>query len=251
MKKRLGLIGFPIEHSFSPSFFRNKFELEGLCDWTYDLFPLPSIALLPAFLKECSHLVGFNVTIPHKQSILPYLDHIHHDAFTVGAVNTVSISDRGLIGYNTDINSFYEVLTGLKDIGRVQRALVLGTGGASKAVCFVLSKLGIHWSSVSRSYSHGQFTYADLTKPIMSDHNLIIQTTPLGMYPHVDTFPHIPYDAINDRHILVDLIYNPEETIFLREGKKRGASTCNGLEMLYLQAEKSWQIWTNPNENQY
>lgn len=251
MNKRLGLIGFPLGHSYSPLFFRKKFEHEGLEGWTYDLFPIASLSMLPDFLKENGDLAGFNVTIPYKQHILSYLDHIHPDAFKTCAVNTVSVTDRGLIGYNTDIPAFFEVLTGLPGFDKVQKALVLGTGGAAMAVCYVLSRLSIPWSLVSRSYHQGQLVYKDLNKSIIRDHNLLIQTTPLGMYPHVYTYPDIPYDGISDQHILVDLIYNPEETIFLKEGKKRGATTCNGLEMLYLQAEKSWQIWIKPHENQF
>ncbi len=251
MRKELGLIGFPLEHSFSPAYFRQKFDREGLDEWTYELFPLSAIDLLFSFLNDHKHLVGFNVTIPYKQSILPFLDLIHPDAKRVGAVNTVRVTSNGLVGYNTDVPAFQQVLTGLPSLSSVTGALVLGTGGAAKAVCYSLSKLGIPWSTVSRTKDRGDFVYNELNEDTIRDHNLIIHASPLGMFPHMDTFPELPYGFISTKHILIDLIYNPEETIFLKEGKKRGASTCNGLEMLYLQAEKSWQIWTHSNENEF
>ncbi len=239
---RYGLIGKPLSHSFSQRYFTEKFEREGLVDHRYDLFELDSIDELRALVGETSGLRGLNVTIPFKQTVLPLLDAEDRLAAAVGAVNTIRVEGGKLIGFNTDVEGFRQTLMPLLQ-GRKPRALVLGSGGASRAVAFVLKELGIKFRVVSRSRERGDMTY-DLVEPIVVDVcTLIINTTPLGMHPDTASLPPIPYEAIGPKHVLIDLVYNPERTAFLSEGQRRGAAIANGSQMLRAQAEASWRIW--------
>lgn len=241
---RYGLIGKPLSHSFSQRYFKEKFEREGLHDHRYDLFELNGADELRALVRDTPGLRGLNVTIPFKQAVMPLLDAIDPLAAAVGAVNTIRIDGEKLIGHNTDVEGFRQTLIPLLH-GKKPRALVLGTGGASRAVAFVLKERGIKFRVVSRSRERGDLTY-DLVEPIVVDVcTLIINTTPLGMHPDVDALPPIPYDALGGKHVLIDLVYNPEMTAFLSEGKKHGAVIANGLQMLHAQAEASWGIWNS------
>ena len=251
-----GLLGYPLGHSFSRTFFNEKFAREGI-DAEYLNFELPSIDALPRLLEEHPDLRGLNVTIPHKQAVIPLLDELSDEAAAIGAVNVIRISrdkdgHRHLKGFNSDIIGFTDSIRPfLRPHHR--RALVLGTGGASRAVCHGLERLGIEWCYVSRkpqaatcstvSPSNSSLTYADLTPDVLADYTVIINCTPLGMYPNVDTCPDIPYDALTPKHLLYDLVYNPEETRFLRQGSEHGAAVKGGLEMLHLQALASWNFW--------
>ena len=240
-----GLIGHPLGHSFSKAYFTAKFEREGL-DCEYQNYDIEDISII-----KQSNLTGFNVTIPYKEAIIPYLDELDPAAKEIGAVNTVKVFPDGrMIGYNTDVIGFSValhsiLLTHHSSLLTPHSALVLGTGGASKAVQYVLKKHRIAFQLVSRDPKKGNLTYATLKPDIIKSHLLIINTTPVGMAPNIDAAPDIPYEAISDKHALIDLIYNPEETLFLRHGKKHGATTVNGLTMLYSQAEASWKIWNS------
>ena len=247
--RQLGLIGYPLSHSFSKKYFADKFEEEGIEGYHYELFPLPTIEALPALLKEVPNLFGLNVTIPYKQQVMKYLDDIDEAAAAVGAVNTIKIKNGRLKGYNSDVYGFEISLldllaTSKKPISEL-KALVLGTGGAAKAVTYVLDKLGIFNQLVSRNPKEGVVTYNSLTKTKLKDFSIVVNTTPLGMSPKVTTCPSIPYDAIHQDHFLYDLVYNPELTLFLKNGLQRNAKIKNGLAMLQLQAERSWEIWKN------
>ena len=242
-----GLIGFPLAHSFSAKYFEKKFADEKITDASYRLFPLPDISQLPDLLNGQPDLQGFNITIPHKVAILPLLRNISDEAASVGAVNCVKVTRNSsgidLYGYNTDVFGFREsLLPHLKSWH--QKALVLGTGGASKAVCYVLAESGIEYTLVSRTKNDkNNLQYSRLTKKEISDNLLIINTTPAGTYPDTEKCPDLPYQYLSDKHLLYDLVYNPEETLFLRKGNEAGAKTKSGMQMLLLQAEKSWDIW--------
>lgn len=241
---RLGLLGKNISYSFSRNHFKSKFEKEGITDVTYDNFDIEDISLFPSIIENTEGLKGLNVTIPYKQAVMPMLDKIDKKAKAIGAVNTIKVKKNGkLVGYNTDCYGFKKSLKPyLKK--HHKKALILGTGGASKAVAYVLKKLGIKYEYVSRTASQQvRFTYDDLNDSIINEFEIIINCTPLGTFPNIENHPNIPYEGINDKHILYDLIYNPLETKFLKLGKERGATTINGLKMLELQAEKSWSIW--------
>ncbi len=242
-----GLIGYPLSHSFSAKYFARKFETENIPDTDYRLFPLENITDVTSLIALQPDLQGFNVTIPYKLAILPYLDHISDAAKSVGAVNCVKI-DRNesgveLMGYNTDVYGFREsLIPALKPIHK--NALVLGTGGAAKAVCYTLNELGITYKLVSRTGGENSvLQYTQLTENIISDNLLIINTSPVGTFPDIDKCPDIPYHFLTSKHLLFDLIYNPAETKFLRLGREAGATVLNGSKMLELQAEKSWEIW--------
>ena len=242
-----GLIGYPLGHSFSERFFAEKFETEHIDDVSYHNFPIPSITDLPAVLAAHPELCGFNVTIPYKEQIIPYLQELDSEASAIGAVNCVSIRDGHLTGHNTDAYGFRRSL--LKMLGAARpSALVLGTGGASKAVCHVLTQLGIPYQMVSRTASQDKITYDALTEQMVASHHLIVNTTPLGTFPNVDTSPSIPYDALTPAHYLFDLVYNPALTAFLRQGQQRGAAVQNGYEMLVGQAIRSWEIWQSDRD---
>lgn len=241
-----GLIGYPISHSFSKKYFTEKFKKEGIPNCSYELFPLEKIELLPNLLKSQPNLKGLNVTIPYKQSVLPFLDKIDPDAKEVGAVNTIKIENNILTGYNTDVYGFENSLLDFlnQSSKSPSSALILGNGGAAKAVCYVLKKLKITYQIVSRSIQRGDLTYQDLKESHLQEATLIINTTPLGMYPNIDSCPSIPYEYLSEQHFLYDLVYNPEKTLFLARGEKRGSKICNGFKMLHLQAEKAWNIWS-------
>lgn len=234
-----GLIGYPLSHSFSPTYFNKKFATEGI-GARYEAYPLANINELPALLKTNPTLQGLNVTIPYKQQVIPYLDAIDDAAKTIGAVNCIKITDDKLTGYNTDWIGFTESLRPLLQTQHT-RALVLGSGGGAKAVVYALQQMGIAHSIVSRT--GGDYQYIKLTEAIICQHTIIINTTPLGMYPHVDDCPAIPYQYLSAQYLLYDLIYNPAETLFLQRGKDAGALTKNGYEMLLRQAEAAWAIW--------
>jgi len=242
-----GLIGFPLSHSFSAKYFAKKFETENISDSDYRLFPFEDISGITSFLEQNPDLRGFNVTIPYKVAILPYLDAITEAAESVGAVNCVKI-DRNksgvtLTGYNTDVYGFREsLIPTLKPIHK--NALVLGTGGAGKAVCYTLDELGIKYTLVSRTGNEESILkYSQLSEGIIAGNLLIINTSPVGTFPDIDKCPDIPYQFLTNKHLLIDLIYNPAETKFLKLGLEAGAATLNGSKMLELQAEKSWEIW--------
>lgn len=237
--KQFGLVGHPLGHSFSKAYFTEKFEREGL-DCEYLNFDIEDIQFIRNIINDNPHLKGMNVTIPYKEAILPYLDELDSVANEIKAVNTVKVLPDGrLKGFNTDIIGLEKTLS----MAMAGSALILGTGGASKAVQYVLSKHHIPFRLVSRTPKNGDFAYQDLTPEIIASHSLIINTTPVGMAPHVDEAPDLPYEAITSQHILFDLIYNPEETCFLRHGREKGARTLNGLTMLHAQAEAAWRIW--------
>jgi shikimate dehydrogenase len=243
MPARYGLIGYPLTHSFSPAYFGDKFA-RGKTDAIYEKYELTDIAGFPSLLASHPDLKGLNVTIPYKSAVIPFLDELSDAARQIGAVNCIQIRDGKLKGHNTDVIGFGKSLAPL--LGPYHRlALVLGTGGSSHAVQYVLQDLDIPFTLVSRSAHTGQFTYDDLNEAIISEHLLIINTTPLGMYPNIISCPPIPYAAVTEQHLLYDLIYNPEETAFLKKGREQGAMVKNGLEMLHLQAEASWEIWNS------
>ncbi|MFV0540974.1 MAG: shikimate dehydrogenase family protein [Aestuariibaculum sp.] len=240
---RLGLLGKNISYSFSRAYFKEKFEKENITDTTYENFDIQSIDAFPLVLKT-KGLKGLNVTIPYKEAVIPYLDKINKKAKAIGAVNTIKITKKGkLVGYNTDYYGFKKSLKPLLKPHHKQ-ALILGTGGASKAVAYSLKQLGIAYSYVSRTASNRvNFVYRDLNETIIGNHQIIINCTPLGTFPNVDNCPDIPYSGITDKHVLYDLIYNPEETTFLKNGRQHNAQTINGIKMLKFQAEKAWKIW--------
>lgn len=242
--KQLGLIGRKLGHSFSATYFNDKFERESLSnEYTYTLNELPEIGSLEELILSTPDLLGFNVTIPYKQEILPYLDEISDEAQKIGAVNCVKLLNGRRIGYNTDVDGIRVSLDKLLCGVTPEAALVLGTGGASQAVQYVLAERDIPYQTVSRNREKGNFCYGDLTLEVIASHNLIINASPVGMFPHLDEAPTINYKALSCNHYLFDLIYNPSETLFLKQGAKYGAHTLSGLDMLYAQAEAAWKIW--------
>jgi shikimate dehydrogenase len=242
-KLKFGLVGRNISYSFSRGYFANKFKSENL-HHSYVNFDLKTIDELDDIIRHTSNLKGLNVTIPYKEEVIPMLDNLDKRARKIGAVNTIRITRyQKLIGYNTD---YYGFKNSLKPYLKKHHktALILGTGGASKAIAYALKKLKIDYDYVSRAEKEGvKFLYSDLTDEIISSYSIIINCTPIGTFPNVNICPDIPYEAITEKHILYDLIYNPEQTKFLSCGDMKGATTINGLEMLRLQAEKSWKIW--------
>lgn len=245
-RKIYGLIGFPLSHSFSRTFFNNKFESENI-DAQYLNFEIPDIGDLMEVVAEYPDLSGLNVTIPYKQQVIPYMDEMDEDAAAIGAVNVIKfIRGKGdslkFKGYNSDIIGFSESIRPLLTPVR-NKALVLGTGGASKAVVRGLDNLGVASLLVSRTARDGVIPYEDIDESIMASHKIIVNTTPLGMYPHVDEAPDIPYEFLTPEHLCYDLLYNPDVTLFMKRAKEMGAEVKNGLEMLLLQAFESWRIW--------
>lgn len=240
---KFGLIGKKLGHSFSKKYFSEKFLKLGLTNHSYELFELSKISEVPSMLRSHPDMKGFNVTIPYKQEIISYLDHLEEAASAVGAVNTVKISDNQLMGFNTDVYGFEKALFQTVTKENITEALILGSGGASKAVKYVLNTNSIPFQVVSRKGKKGSITYKEVDQECLSSANLIINTTPLGMHPDVLSKPEIPYQFISKNHIFIDLVYNPELTAFLLEGQKRGATIKNGLDMLYYQADKAWDIW--------
>lgn len=240
--RKFGLIGYPLSHSFSKQYFTDKFKREKIADCSYELYPIENINELPELLKREPALCGLNVTIPYKEQLIPYLHQQSALVEQTGACNCVAIRNDTLIGYNTDVIGFRASL--LKALNeKPGHALVLGSGGASKAVRFVLEQLAIPFTLVSRRAVNGAISYDDLSNEMTSASELIINCTPLGMYPHVEDAPPLQYEAIGPRHLLFDLIYNPAKTRFLLNGEEKGANILNGEEMLILQAEESWKIW--------
>ena len=241
--KRFGLIGKKLGHSFSAKYFAEKFEREGLLECDYSLYELPEIECVKEFMLT-PDLVGFNVTIPYKQQIIPYLDALDAQAREVGAVNCVKIERDGRrVGYNTDVDGIRLSLDKLLGEEKVSAALVLGTGGASQAVQYVLRERGVNYKVVSREKGKADLTYDDLTQDVMATHRLIINASPVGMYPACDNCPDIPYAMLSGSHYLFDLVYNPLTTRFVELGAEQGAATLSGIDMLYAQAESAWRIW--------
>lgn len=245
--KKYGLVGYPLGHSFSKNFFNEKFQSENI-DATYVNFEIPSIEEFPKIIQANPNLAGLNVTIPYKEQVIPYLDELDKDAAAIGAVNVIKpIHDsKGkikLIGYNSDIIGFTRSIEPLLEPHH-QKALILGTGGASKAVCHGLKQLGLEVCFVSRTPRNAStISYTDLTHGIMDEYKVIVNCTPVGMYPHADEYPDIPYQDLTPKHLLYDLLYNPDTTLFMKKGAENGAIVKNGLEMLLLQAFGAWEIW--------
>ena len=248
MTKKFGLIGYPLSHSFSKRYYDAKLEREQINGVDYELYPIEAITALPALIADNPQLMGINVTIPHKIAVMDYVDHLSAEAEAIAAVNCIRIDRQAakpvLTGYNTDVYGFMESLKPLLQPWHTS-ALVLGNGGAAKAVVYALSQLGITAHVVSRKQGAGSYTYDELRAEHLANHLLVINTTPLGTYPDVDDCPDIPYDALGEKHVLYDLVYNPATTEFLKRGALNRATIKNGLEMLELQAERNWEIWNS------
>ncbi len=242
-KHSYGLLGRDISYSFSKGYFRDFFKKEGLHHCSYENFDLRDISDLETILKEYPELRGLNVTIPYKEAIIPYLHTLAPEAAIIGAVNTIKFTKTGLVGHNTDEYGFRSSLEPFLAKKSHTHALILGTGGASKAIAYVLKQLGINYHFVSRNPEKEQWGYEMLTKKEIAQNTLIINCTPMGTYPRLSEKPAIPYQFIGPDHLLYDLVYNPEKSAFLQEGEKQGAVICNGLSMLEGQAKKSWEIW--------
>ena len=241
--EKYGLIGKNISYSFSKKYFTDKFERENLPNFSYQNFDIADISELQKIVEETLYLKGLNVTIPYKESVFPFLDKINKKAVLIGAVNTIKITSKGkLKGYNTDYYGFKKVLTPLLK-SHHKKALILGTGGASKAVAYVLKTLNIEFKYVSRTTKDNQFTYQELDQSIFESYQIIINCSPVGTFPNIDEAPLLPYDFFSKNHLAFDLIYNPAETAFLRKAKAHQAVTVNGHQMLIYQAEKAWKIW--------
>ena len=244
---KYGLIGYPLGHSFSIGYFNEKFQNECI-DATYENFEIPSIENLTEILDSNPELKGLNVTIPYKEKVISYLDSISPEARAIGAVNVIKVNHKGnkteLKGYNSDVIGFTQSIEPLLERYH-KKALVLGTGGASKAIIFSLKSLGIETLTVSRYERHGCVRYEDITPEMIKEYNVIVNCTPCGMYPQTDDCPNLPYEAMDSHTLLYDLIYNPDETLFLKKGKAQGATVKNGLEMLLLQAFASWNFWNS------
>jgi shikimate dehydrogenase len=242
--RRYGIIGYPLGHSFSQKYFTEKFIKEGITNCSYEMFPIPDIAELKNIIANTPNLCGLNITIPHKQSVLAFLDDTSKLPQGLQASNCIKISNGKLIGYNTDVMGFEQsLLPQLKS--HHKNALILGNGGAAEAIKFVLQKLNIHYKVISRKLHDGShLTYADLNEQIIKAHTLIINTTPLGTFPNVNECAAIPYQYLTAQHFLFDLVYNPAKTLFLQKGEQQGAATQNGYDMLVVQAQESWKIWS-------
>lgn len=244
--RHFGLIGYPLGHSFSKIFFTEKFEKEHI-DAHYELYPLENIAEFESLINKVE-LSGLNVTIPYKQQVIPYLDELDATAADIGAVNVIKFIRNNdkltLKGYNSDAIGFRESIIPLLNVSH-RKALILGTGGASKAVDYTLRQLGLETQFVSRNKAPGIITYDELNSEIMAANTVVVNCTPAGMFPQTDACPTIPYEFINKQHLLYDVIYKPEETLFLQKGKIQGATTANGMEMLFGQAHAAWIIWNS------
>ena len=242
--RKFGLIGFPLSHSFSPAYFADKFAKENIVNCSYESFPIDTVEKLPVLLSSIPELEGINVTIPYKRSVIPYLNFCSDEVTKMEACNCIKIRNGLLSGFNTDVVGFEKSLSDKLRPSHT-RALILGTGGSASAVEFVFEKLGIDFLFVSRTPtpSKKSCTYRELTKDIIEQRTLIINTTPLGMFPEVGNCPDIPYQFLTAHHYLFDLVYNPERTLFLQKGEEMGAITKNGSDMLIIQAEESWKIW--------
>lgn len=243
-KYSFGLVGKGISYSFSKGYFAKKFEDLELEDHSYENFDLQSISDFENLFVKNKTIKGLNVTIPYKEEVIPYLSSLSKKARKIGAVNTIRFTKKGLKGYNTDAYGFQKSIEPLLN-NKHTKALILGTGGASKAIAYVFKELKIKYKFVSRSPKKKQFSYTDLDHKILSKYTVIVNCTPLGTHPEIDQKPEIPYQHITKNHLLFDLIYNPDKTAFLQEGESKGATICNGYRMLELQAEKSWKIWNS------
>ncbi len=247
---KYGLIGYPLGHSFSKNFFNEKFEDEDI-DAQYLNFELPNIESLPEVIDMNPELKGLNVTIPYKEKVISYLDYISPEARAIGAVNVIRVSHKGknvvLRGYNSDVIGFTKSIEPLLDRYH-KKALILGTGGASKAINYGLRSLGLETVFVSRFKRPGTIQYDEITPEVIKEYNVIVNCTPVGMYPKVDVCPQLPYEAMDSHTLLYDLIYNPDQTLFLQKGAQRGATVKNGLEMLLLQAFASWEFWNGKEQ---
>ena len=243
--KQLGLIGRTLGHSFSAKYFVEKFERESLTqEFSYKLYELAEIEDVEKLISATPSLIGFNVTIPYKQQVIPYLDELSDEASRIGAVNCVKIlADGRRVGYNTDVDGIRLTLDGLVGDEEIESALVLGSGGASQAVRYVLGERGIKSLIVSRNIVSGDITYDDLSAEVIAANKLIINASPVGMYPLVEECPNLPYQQLTSQHRLFDLVYNPQVTLFMQRGKAQGARVVSGLDMLYAQAESAWRIW--------
>lgn len=248
--EKYGLIGYPLEHSFSVSYFNQKFEDENI-EAVYENFEIDSIDRLPEIIDRNPDLRGLNVTIPYKEKVIAYLDQISPEARAIGAVNVIKVThDKEhvtLKGFNSDVIGFTQSIEPMLERYH-KKALILGTGGASKAIDYGLKSLGLETLFVSRSEKHDTIQYRNITPEVIKEYNVIVNCTPCGMYPHTEECPLLPYEAMNDRTILYDLIYNPDETLFMKKGRAQGADVKNGLEMLLLQAFKSWEFWNSREE---
>lgn len=248
---KYGLIGYPLAHSFSISYFNEKFESEGI-DAVYENFEIPQIDDVKEIIDSNPDLKGLNVTIPYKQQVLKYIKELSPEAKAIGAVNVIRIEHKGnktvLKGFNSDVIGFTKSIEPILNTYH-KKALILGTGGAAKAVQYGLQSLGIETLLVSRTKKKNAITYEEVTADIVREYNVIVNCTPIGMYPHIDECPKLPYEAMDSHTLLYDLLYNPDETKFLRLGAERGATVKNGLEMLLLQAFVSWEIWNGEEEN--
>lgn len=246
IQKQYGLIGYPLGHSFSQRFFSDKFKQEGT-DAIYSNYEISDIRDILNILKDNSNLIGLNVTIPYKESILTFLSELSEEAKEIGAVNVVKVLRNGtdfiLKGYNSDVVGFVNSIEPLLNESVHKKALVLGTGGASKAVVYGLNKLGIEAQLVSRSRREGMIVYEELTKEVVEEYRVVVNCTPLGTYPNVEGMADIPYQYLTPEHLLYDLVYNPVKTKFLQKGEEKGAQIKNGAEMLKLQALEAWRIW--------
>ncbi len=244
---KYGLIGYPLGHSFSKSYFNEKFENEGI-NAEYINFEIPTLDSLPEILASNPELKGLNVTIPYKEKVISYLDSISPEARAIGAVNVIRVDHKGydtyLKGFNSDVIGFTKSIEPLLERFH-KKALILGTGGASKAINFGLKSLGLETVFVSRFERPGTIQYSQITPDIIQEYNVIVNCTPCGMYPHIDECPQLPYEAMTSKNILYDLLYNPDETLFMKKGAQHGATVKNGLEMLLLQAFASWEFWHN------
>ena len=244
---KYGLIGYPLGHSFSKSYFNEKFENEGI-NAEYINFEIPTLDSLPEILASNPELKGLNVTIPYKEKVISYLDSISPESRAIGAVNVIRVDHKGndtyLKGFNSDVIGFTKSIEPLLERFH-KKALILGTGGASKAVNFGLKSLGLETVFVSRFERPGTIQYSQITPDIIQEYNVIVNCTPCGMYPHIDECPQLPYEAMTSKNILYDLLYNPDETLFMKKGAQHGATVKNGLEMLLLQAFASWEFWHN------
>ncbi len=242
MKDTYGLVGFPLTHSFSQRYFSEKFETQKI-EASYQNFELDTIMQFPSLFQKGMYLKGLNVTIPYKESILPFLDVLDEDAKIIGAVNCIRFHQNKLIGYNTDHEGFrISIAPLIKPYHK--KALIFGSGGSSKSVEFALHKMGIDYKVISRNYTlENTIHYNDIDGDILSEYKILINCTPLGMFPNIDTCLPIDFDLISVEHLLFDLVYNPTETIFLQRGREKGAMTRNGYEMLTIQADESWKIW--------
>jgi shikimate dehydrogenase len=248
--KKYGLIGYPLGHSFSRKYFTEKFRNDHIIDCIYENYPLTDIDQLPVLIAENTNLYGLNVTIPYKSEVIRFLDSVDREASDTGAVNVIKIRRSGI---KTFLSGFNSDITGIKDSIKpyikesLNIAMVLGTGGSSRSVCFVLRNIGLKVIQVSRERREGVISYSDITKDMIADTRLIINTTPLGMYPDTDGKPDLDYSRLGKNHILFDLVYNPEITAFLKSGLQRGCRVITGIKMLHSQAERAWEIWNDDN----